>query len=140
AVPGQRLNATITAQTRLETPEQFGAILLRVEADGAQVRLRDVARVELTGESFEVESFFDGAPASGMGIRLATGANALETMAAVRRRLAELAPSFPSALEIVYPVDTTPFVRISIEEVVRTLVEAIVLVFLVMLLFLQNVR
>jgi len=140
AVPGQQLNATITAQTRLQTPEQFEQILLRVNQDGSQVRLRDVARIELTGESHEVESFYNGKPTSGMGIRLAVGANALETAAAVRKRITELGETFPPGLRPVYPVDSTPFVKISIEEVVYTLLEAIGLVFLVMLLFLQNLR
>ncbi len=140
SVKGQQLNATITAQTRLQTPQQFEAILLRVNPDGSQVRLRDVARVELTGESFEVESWYNGNPTSGMGIRLAAGANALATADAVRARLAELQETFPPGLRPVYPIDSTPFVRISIEEVVITLLEAIGLVFLVMLLFLQNWR
>ena len=140
AVQGQQLNATITAQTRLQTPEQFEQILLRVNANGSQVRLKDVARVELSGESSEVESYYNGKPTSGMGIRLAAGANALDTAAAVRKRLAELSATFPPNLETVYPVDSTPFVKLSIEEVVKTLIEAIVLVFLVMLLFLQNIR
>jgi HAE1 family hydrophobic/amphiphilic exporter-1/multidrug efflux pump len=140
AVPGQQLNATITAQTRLQTPEQFGAILLRVTPDGGQVRLRDVARVELTGETFEVESFYNGKPTSGIGIRLASGANAIATAEAVRARIDELAVSFPPGLTAKYPVDSVPFVRISIQEVVKTLLEAIGLVFLVMLLFLQSFR
>ena len=140
AVAGQQLNATITAQTRLQTPEQFGAILLRVNQAGGQIRLRDVARIELTGESFDVESFYNGKPTSGVGIRLAAGANALATSEAVRKRLDELSVSFPPGLTIRYPVDSVPFVRISIEEVVKTLIEAIALVFLVMLLFLQSLR
>jgi hydrophobe/amphiphile efflux-1 (HAE1) family protein len=140
AVPGQQLNATITAQTRLQTPEEFGAVLLRVTPEGAQVRLSDVARIELAGESFEVESFYNGMPTAAMGIRLASGANALDTANAIRARLDELSQYFPEGLETVYPVDSTPFVRISIESVVETLAEAIVLVFLVMYLFLQNFR
>jgi len=140
SVPGQQLNATITAQTRLQTAAQFADILLRVNPTGAQVRLGDVAEVELTGESFEVESYYNGSPTSGVGIRLAVGANALATSAAVKQRLAELQPGFPPGLEVRYPVDTTPFVRASIEGVVITLVEAIGLVFLVMLLFLQSFR
>jgi len=140
AVSGQQLNATITAQTRLQTPEEFENILLRVTPTGSQVRLRDIARVELTGESFEVESFYNGNPTSGAGIRLAVGANALDTADAVRARLQELSASFPPGLEIRYPVDTTPFVEISINEVVVTLLEAVGLVFLVMLIFLQNFR
>jgi hydrophobe/amphiphile efflux-1 (HAE1) family protein len=140
AVPGQQLNATITAQTRLQTPEEFGDVLLRVTPEGAQVRLKDVARIELAGESFEVESFYNGMPTAAIGIRLATGANALETSDAIRARLDELSLYFPEGLEVVYPVDSTPFVRISIESVVETLIEAIILVFLVMYLFLQNFR
>jgi multidrug efflux pump len=140
AVEGQRLTATITAQTRLQTPEQFRAVLLRVNPDGSQVRLGDVARVELAGESSEIESFLNGKPSSGIGVRLAAGANALQTAKAVQARVDELSKFFPPGLKVVYPVDTTPFVRISIEEVVKTLLEAIVLVFLVMFLFLQNFR
>jgi HAE1 family hydrophobic/amphiphilic exporter-1/multidrug efflux pump len=140
AVQGQRLTATITAQTRLQTAEQFEEVLLRVNPDGSQVRLRDVARVELAGESAEIETFVNGKPASGIGIRLAAGANALDTVDAVRARMDELSRFFPPGLEVVYPLDTTPFVRLSIEEVVKTLVEAILLVFVVMYLFLQNFR
>ena len=140
SVEGQRLTATITAQTRLQTPEQFRAILLRVNPDGSRVHLADVARVELAGESSEIETFINGRPSSGIGVRLAAGANALRTAAAVRARVDGLAKFFPPGLKVVYPVDTIPFVRLSIEEVVKTLLEAIVLVFLVMYLFLQNFR
>jgi HAE1 family hydrophobic/amphiphilic exporter-1/multidrug efflux pump len=140
AVEGQRLTATITAQTRLQTAEQFRAVLLRVSPDGSQVRLGDVARVELAGETSEIETFINGRPSSGIGVRLAAGANALETATAVRTRVDELSRYFPPGLKVVYPVDTTPFVRLSIEEVLKTLAEAIVLVFLVMYLFLQNFR
>ncbi len=137
---GQLLNATVTAQSRLQTPEQFEDILLRVTNGGSQIRLRDVARVELGGESYAREARFNGAPASGMAIRPATGANALDTVAGIRAKIAELQPFFPPGLEVVYPLDTTPFVRLSVEEVVKTLFEAVVLVFLVMFLFLQNFR
>ncbi|HSD21500.1 MAG TPA: efflux RND transporter permease subunit [Anaeromyxobacter sp.] len=140
AVEGQRLTASITAQTRLQTAEQFRDVLLRVNPDGSQVRLGDVARVELAGESSEIETFINGRPSSGIGVRLASGANALETAAAVRARVDELSRYFPPGLKAVYPLDTSPFVRLSIEEVVITLAEAIVLVFLVMYLFLQNFR
>jgi HAE1 family hydrophobic/amphiphilic exporter-1/multidrug efflux pump len=140
AVEGQKLTATITAQTRLQTPEQFGDILLRVNPDGSQVKLRDVARIELAGETAEIETYINGSPSSGIAIRLAAGANALQTADAVRARIGELAPFFPPGLKTTYPLDTTPFVRLSIEEVVKTLLEAIVLVFLVMFLFLQNFR
>ncbi len=140
AVEGQRLNATITAQTRFQTPEQFRAVLLRVGPDGSRVHLGDVARVEMAGESSEIETFINGRPSSGIGVRLAAGANALKTSAAVRARVDELARYFPPGLKAVYPIDSVPFVRLSIEEVVKTLLEAIVLVFLVMYLFLQNFR
>jgi hydrophobe/amphiphile efflux-1 (HAE1) family protein len=140
AVPGQKLTATISAQTRLQTPEQFRAILLKVNADGSHVTLGDVARVELAGETSEIETFYNGRPSGGIGIKLAAGANALQTVRLVREKVDDLAKFFPPGLKVVYPIDTTPFVRISIEEVVKTLLEAIVLVFLVMFLFLQNFR
>ena len=140
APPTQRLTATITEATLLHTPAEFGGILLKVEPDGSQVRVRDVARVELGAESYFVDSRYNGQPASGIGIQLAPGANALATANAVRARIDEMAPYFPHGLQVVYPYDTTPFVRISITEVVKTLFEGIVLVFLVMYLFLQNLR
>jgi multidrug efflux pump len=140
AVPGQQLNATIVAQTRLSTTTEFGEVLLRVNTDGSQVRLRDVARIELGGESYEVAARYNGKPATGLAIKLSAGANALQTDQIVRDRLAELSKFFPPSMEVRYPYDTTPFVKISIHEVVKTLVEAIVLVFLVMYLFLQNFR
>ncbi|WP_438480300.1 efflux RND transporter permease subunit [Oleiharenicola lentus] len=140
SVEGQRLTATITAQTRLQTPEQFENILLRVNPDGSQVRLRDVARVELGGENYSIETRYNGQSASGMAIRPATGANALETSRLVREKIDELSAFFPPGLKVEYPLDTTPFVRISIEGVVHTLIEAVVLVFLVMYLFMQNFR
>jgi len=140
AVPGQQLNATILGPSYLQTPEEFGAILLRVRADGAQVRLRDVATIEVGSENYAVTSFFNGRPAAGMGIRLASGANALETADAVRDTIERLRPSFPPGVDVVYPFDTTPFVKLSISAVVMTLIEAVVLVFLAMFLFLQNWR
>ncbi|WP_313084381.1 efflux RND transporter permease subunit, partial [Atlantibacter sp.] len=139
-VKGQQLNASIIAQTRLTSAEEFSKILLKVNQDGSQVRLSDVAKVELGGESYDVIARYNGQPASGLGIKLATGANALDTAAAVRETIEKMKPFFPHGLEVVYPYDTTPFVKISINEVVKTLVEAIVLVFLVMYLFLQNFR
>jgi multidrug efflux pump len=139
-VKGQQLNASIIAQTRLNSPAQFGNILLKVNQDGSQVRLKDVAKVELGGESYDVIARYNGKPAAGLGIKLATGANALDTAAAVRATIDKLQPFFPHGLKVVYPYDTTPFVKISIKEVVKTLVEAILLVFLVMYLFLQNFR
>jgi multidrug efflux pump len=140
AVSGQQLNATIIAQTRLENPEQFGNILLRVNTDGSQVRLKDVARIETGAQDYEIISRFNGKPAAGLAIKLAVGANALDTAAAVHAKLEELAHFMPSGMEIKYPYDTTPFVRLSILEVVKTLAEAIALVFCVMYLFLQNFR
>jgi len=139
-VKGQQLNASIIAQTRLTSTEEFGKILLKVNPDGSQVRLRDVAEIELGGENYDVIAKYNGQPASGLGIKLATGANALDTANAVRATIESLKPTFPAGLKVVYPYDTTPFVKISINEVVKTLVEAIVLVFLVMYLFLQNFR
>ena len=139
-VPGQQLNASIIAQTRLTSTDEFGNILLKVNQDGSQVRLRDVAKIELGGENYEIIARYNGKPASGIGIKLATGANALDTADAVKAELAKLEPFFPAGMKTVYPYDTTPFVKISIFEVVKTLFEAIVLVFLVMYLFLQNFR
>jgi len=140
AVPGQMLQATITEQTLLRTPQEFGNILLKVNADGSQVRMKDVARIELGGENYNVDTKYNGSPTAGMGIQLATGANALETAKEVRAKIDELSKYFPHGLVVKYPYDTTPFVRLSIEEVVKTLLEGIVLVFLVMYLFLQNLR
>ncbi|HGY1228814.1 TPA: efflux RND transporter permease subunit [Citrobacter farmeri] len=140
ALPGQQLNASIIAQTRLKDPEEFGKVTLRVNSDGSTVRLKDVARIELGGESYNVVARINGKPAAGLGIKLATGANALDTAKAIKDKLVELQPFFPQGMKVVYPYDTTPFVKISIHEVVKTLFEAIVLVFLVMYLFLQNIR
>ncbi len=139
-VKGQQLNASIIAQTRLTSADEFSKILLKVNQDGSQVRLRDVAKVELGGENYDVIAKFNGKPASGLGIKLATGANAPDTATAIRAELKKMEPFFPSGLKIVYPYDTTPFVKISIHEVVKTPVEAIILVFPVMYLFLQNFR
>ena len=140
SLKGQQLNATVIGPSRLQKPEQFGAIILRENPDGSQVRLRDVARVELGAESYSVQAKFNGNPASGLAVKLASGANALETATAVRATMDKLRPLFPPGLKLDYPYDTTPFVKISIEEVVKTLFEAIGLVFLVMYLFLQDFR
>ncbi|MFU6375695.1 efflux RND transporter permease subunit [Metapseudomonas otitidis] len=140
ASPGQQLNATIVGKTRLQTPEQFREILLKVNRDGSQVRLRDVATVELGGENYSISAQFNGNPASGMAIKLATGANALDTAKAIRQTISELEPFFPPGMKVVFPYDTTPVVSASIKGVIHTLGEAIVLVFLVMFLFLQNFR
>ncbi|QLA79744.1 efflux RND transporter permease subunit [Acidovorax sp. JMULE5] len=136
----QQLNATITAQTRMKTADEFAGILLRTQASGAAVRLSDVARIELGGESYDTVARFNGKPAAGLAIKLATGANALNTVKAVDAKLAELSKFFPQGMKVIKPYDTTPFVRISIEEVVKTLIEAVALVFVVMYLFLQNFR
>ncbi len=140
SVEGQQLNATISAQTMLQTPEQFARILLRTNSDGSTVHLEDVARIELGSENYETAGRFNGKPTSGLAIRLATGANALETAARVKEKIGEMSKFFPNGMAAIFPYDTTPFVKISIEEVVKTLAEAIGLVFLVMLLFLQNFR
>ena len=140
AMPGQQLNATILAQSRMQTPAQFENILLRVNQDGSQVRLKDVARIEIGSENYEIKARFNGKPSGGIGVKMAVGANALATADAVRSKINELKQFFPEGVEVIYPYDTTPFVRLSIEEVVRTLGEAIILVFLVMYLFLQNFR
>ncbi|WP_460367766.1 efflux RND transporter permease subunit EmhB [Pseudomonas sp. Tul1A2] len=140
ALPGQQLNATIIGKTRLQTAEQFKAILLKVNQDGSQVRVGDVADVGLGGENSSISAQFNGSPASGLAVKLANGANALDTAKALRKTIDDLKPFFPQGMEVVFPYDTTPVVTESIKGVVETLVEAIVLVFLVMFLFLQNFR
>ncbi|NIF89416.1 efflux RND transporter permease subunit [Burkholderia sp. Cy-637] len=140
AVPGQQLNATVTAQSRLQTPAQFGNVIVKSGADGAIVRLRDVARIELGAETYTYESRYNGMPASGLGVNLAPGANAIDTARAVKAAIASLAGTMPKGVQVFYPYDTTPFVTLSIEEVVKTLIEAVVLVFIVMFVFLQSVR
>ncbi|WP_018000192.1 efflux RND transporter permease subunit [Paracoccus sp. N5] len=140
APQGQMLNATITAQSLLSTPEDFEQIVLRAEQDGGLILLKDVARVEIGAEDYMTNARYNGQPASGLAISLASGANALDTAERVKARMEEFARFFPEGMDYVIPFDTTPFVLISIEEVVKTLVEAIVLVFFVMLLFLQNWR
>ncbi len=139
-VEGQQLNATITAQSLLTRPEDFRQIVLRAETDGGLVLLDDVARVEIGAENYSTISRYNRSPASGLAISLASGANALDTAEAVKTRMQEFARFFPEDMEYVIPYDTTPFIKLSIEEVVKTLFEAIGLVFLVMLLFLQNLR
>ncbi|SON57580.1 Acriflavine resistance protein B [Hartmannibacter diazotrophicus] len=140
SVAGQQLNVTITAQSQLKTPDQFRAIILKSNMDGSLVRLGDVARVEIGADSYGVESRYNGKPAAGFGVNLAIGANAIDTAAAVRATVDELKGSLPPDVEVVYAYDTTPFVELSIEKVIETLVEAVVLVFLVMFVFLQNIR
>ena len=140
AVKGQELNATIIGKTRLQTADEFKKILLKVNTDGSQVRLSDVADVALGGENYSVSAQYNGKPSSGLAIKLATGANALDTAKALHQTISDLEPFFPPGMKVVYPYDTTPVVSASIKGVVETLVEAVVLVFLVMFLFLQNFR
>lgn len=140
AIAGQQLNASIKAMSKLESVEEFENILLKVNSDGSQVRLGDVARVELGTQSYARVARYNGKPASGMGIYLGTGANALDTAEAVKEKVKDLKQYMPDSYQVVYPYDTTPFVELSIHEVFKTLVEAIILVFFVMYLFLQNFR
>ena len=140
AAEGQAFTAAIIGPTRFSTPEEFRNILLRVNPDGSQVRVADVARVALNSESYTRDTKYNGKPGAGVAVRLAAGQNALDTMDAIHQTIDRLQPFFPRGLEVVYPLDTTPFVRTSIFEVVKTLGEAVVLVFLVMYLFLQNAR
>jgi HAE1 family hydrophobic/amphiphilic exporter-1/multidrug efflux pump len=136
----QMLNATVSIQSRLQTAEQFGAIRLKSAPNGSIVRLSDVARVEIGAENYGFEGQWNGRPASGIALYLAPGANALDTVEAVKTRVDEIARTFPSDVKVVYPYDTAPFVQLSVEQVIETLIEAIILVFLVMFLFLQNWR
>ncbi len=140
AVAGQELNATVTTQSLLKSPEDFRKILLKTASGGAEVHLGDVARVELGGENYETVARYNRNPAAGVAIKLAAGANALDTAKAVQDKLDQLKATFPKGLEVVIPYDTTPVVKLSIKNVIETLIEAIVLVFLVMYLFLQNFR
>ncbi|MGC2064419.1 MAG: efflux RND transporter permease subunit [Thermodesulfovibrionales bacterium] len=143
AVPapkGQQLNATINARSLLKNAEQFDAIVLRTNTDGSTVKLKDVAESRIGTENYEVQSYYNGKPLGGMAVRLASGANALETGDRVKAKMAELSRYFPPGMKVVYPYDTTPFVKISIDEVVETLIEAVFLVFIIMFLFLQNLR
>ncbi len=140
AVPGQELDATIIGPSYLQLPEQFGRILVRVTQSGAQVRVSDVGRVELAAESYASSSKFNGHNAAAVAVSLASGANALETVAAIKQTVERLRPNFPPGLDVIYPYDTTPFVRLSIHNVVETLAVAVLLVFLIMFLFLQNLR
>jgi multidrug efflux pump len=140
AIANQQLDATIIGPSYLQTPEQFGNILLRVEPNGAKVLLRDVARIELGSENYDFQTKYNGHPASAIAVKLASGANALDTVKAVRATIERLRPTFPPGVEPIYPYDTTPFVQLSIHDVVMTLFIAVVLVFLIMYLFLQSLR
>jgi HAE1 family hydrophobic/amphiphilic exporter-1 len=139
-VQGQRLNASIVVQNLLKTPEEFGEVPIRINADGSTVRICDIGRTELGTESYDRESYYKNKPAAGMAIRQAPGANALETANAIKEKLEELSRYFPHGMKVVYPYDTTPFIRVAIKEVVKTLFEAVILVFLVMYLFMGNIR
>ncbi|HOD35739.1 MAG TPA: efflux RND transporter permease subunit [Syntrophales bacterium] len=140
AVEGQRLNAAIIVQSLLKTPEEFAAIPLRTNPDGSVVRVKDVGRTELGTEAYDIQGYYNGKPSAGLAVRQAAGANALETADNVRAKMAELSHFFPPGMKVIYPYDTTPFVRVAINEVVKTLFEAILLVFLVMWLFMGNIR
>jgi len=140
AVKGQRLNSSIVVQSLLKTPEEFARIPVRVDPDGSVVRLKDVGRTELGSESYIVDVLYNGKPSTGLAIRQMAGANALDTANAVKAKLAEMSPYFPQGMKVVYPYDTTPFVKVAIWEVVKTLLEAILLVFLIMWLFMGNIR
>ena len=140
AVEGQRMNASITVQSLLKTPEEFAAIPVRTNPDGSVVRVKDVARTELGTELYDAEIFYNTKYAAAMAVRQAPGANALDTADAVKAKLAELSRYFPPGMKAVYPYETTPFVKVAIAEVIRTLVEAVILVFLIMYLFMGNMR
>lgn len=139
-IQGAKNQATILGKTRFTTVQQFENVLLKVNSDGSQVRLKDVASVALGPQSYGIDATMNGKPAAGIALRLATGANELDTAKAVRQTIADLKDSLPDNVEIQYPYDTSPVVSASIEEVVKTLIEAVVLVFFVMLIFLQNLR
>ena len=140
AVQGQRMNISIIVQSMLKTPDEFASIPVRVNPDGSIVRIKDVGRTELGTDAYDIESFYNGKPSAGMAIRQSAGANALDTADAVKAKLKEMSRYFPPGMKVVYPYDTTPFVRVAIDEVVKTLFEAILLVFLIMWLFMGNIR
>jgi hydrophobe/amphiphile efflux-1 (HAE1) family protein len=140
AVPGQRLNASIIVQSLLKTPDEFAAIPLRTNPDGSILRVKDVGRTELGTENYDSVVNFNDKPSAVLAVRQAAGANALDTANAIRAKMEELSHFFPAGLRVIYPYDTTPFVKVAIEEVVKTLFEAIVLVFLVMYLFMGTMR
>ncbi|MGD9521853.1 MAG: efflux RND transporter permease subunit, partial [Tepidiphilus sp.] len=140
SVPGMEYAATVVTRGRLKTPEEFGEVIVRAKPDGSIVRVKDVARVELGAQSYEVFARLNGQPNAAIGIKLAPGYNALETAQRVRAQVEDLAKYFPPGIDWIVPYDTTPFIEISIREVVKTLFEAVVLVFIVMYLFLGNLR
>ncbi len=140
AVKGQRLNASIIVQHLLQTPEQFAAIPLITNPDGSVVRISDIGRTELGSERYDMSSYYNGKPSAAMAVRLASGANALDTANAIKQKLKEMSTYFPQGMKVVYPFDTTPFTKVAIEEVVKTLFEAVLLVFLIMYLFMGTFR
>ncbi len=140
AVEGQRLNASIVVQSLLKTPDEFSAIPIRINPDGSIVRIKDVGRTELGTEQYDIEAYYNGKPAAALAIRQAAGANALSTADAIKTKMKEMSAYFPPGMKVVYPYDTTPFIKVAINEVVKTLFEAILLVFMVMYLFLGNIR
>ncbi len=140
ALQGQRLNASIIVQNLLHTPEEFASIPLRMNPDGSLVRVKDVGRTELGTERYETQMTYNGKPSAAMAVRQVVGANALETANAIRAKMQEMSRYFPPGMKVIYPYDTTPFVNVAIDEVVKTLFEAILLVFLVMYLFMGNIR
>ncbi len=140
AVNGQRLNASIVVQNMLATPEEFGKIPVRITSSGSRILIKDIARVELAGASEDIVTRQNGKPSTGIAIRNAPGANALDTADAVKAKLASMQSVLPKGMKVVYPLDTTPFIKVAIEEVVKTLVEAIFLVFIIMWLFMGNIR
>ncbi len=140
AVKGQRMNAVIVVQHLLQTPDEFAAIPIRTNPDGSIVRIRDIGRTELGTEFYDVEDTYNGKPSAAMAIRQVPGANALDTANAIKNKLKEMSQYFPKGMKVVYPYDTTPFTRVAIHEVAKTLIEAILLVFLIMYLFLGNIR
>jgi len=140
AVEGQRLNAVIIVQHLLQTPEEFAAVPIRTNPDGSVVRIKDIGRTELGSERSDIDAKYNGKPSAAMGIRQAAGANALDTANAVKKKLEELSQYFPPGMKVIYPYDTTPFTKVAIEEVVKTLFEAVFLVFLIMYLFMGNIR
>lgn len=137
---GQQISATVNVQGQLTSPEEFGSIVLRANPDGSSVRLRDVARVEVGGESYNFSSRLNGKPSAAIGVQLSPTANAMQTSEGVRATMEELSRYFPQGIEYEIPYDTSPFVKISIEKVIHTLIEAMILVFVVMFVFLQNIR
>ena len=140
AAPGQQLNAVIVTRSRLSTPEEFGEVIVRSSSSGATVKVKDIARVELGAQDYSIQARIDGQPTAAIAVRMAPGANALDTAKAIKTRMAELARYFPKGMDWVVPYDTSRFVEISIREVLITLAEAMILVFFVMYLFLGNLR